>query len=422
MTTAGSIKGRPLSRRRLLKTLGTGLAAVGFGVPGAAQAQQPSGASRRVSGNMVLATWGGRYSKAMKDFFLGPFSQESGVVAQTVDAPGGFVPMLQAQAKAGNVTWDLVDVGEADSLFLLDNGLIQPLPPDVKADLIGAVGEQHVTDYGISFAAFGWVIAANRKTAKRIPTTPAEFFDVQNVPGRRTMYADDQLTGVLYALQAEGVPRNRLYPPDLDRAYRKLDQVKKSVAVWWKTGDQSQQILRDQEVDMGLLWDGRAAGVIDQGVDLALSFEGTPISRDLLVVPTSAPNAAAASCANARPAAISTTSSERCIARRPRARISFAVCSPFASSSRWQNAMSAPSAANASAVARPMPRDPPVTSAICPASFIAIPPLRRSIRSSRRADRSVPSELHRPTAGTRRAGRGVAAVSRSVRIRRALRC
>ena len=294
MTTAGSVKDRPLSRRRLLKTLGTGLAAVGFGVPGAAQAQQPSGAGRRVSGNMVLATWGGRYSKAMKDFFLGPFSQESGVVAQTVDAPGGFVPMLQAQAKAGNVTWDLVDVGEADSLFLLDNGLIQPLPPDVKADQIGAVGEQHVTDYGISFAAFGWVIAANRKTAKRIPTTPAEFFDVQNVPGRRTMYADDQLTGVLYALQAVGVPRNRLYPPDLDRAYRKLDQVKKSVAVWWKTGDQSQQILRDQEVDMGLLWDGRAAGVIDQGVDLALSFEGTPISRDLFVVPTNAPNAAAA--------------------------------------------------------------------------------------------------------------------------------
>ena len=45
---------------------------------------------------------------------------------------------------------------------------------------------------------------------------------------------------------------------------------------------------------MGLLWDGRAAGVIDQGVDLELSFEGSPISRDLFVVPTKAPNAAAA--------------------------------------------------------------------------------------------------------------------------------
>src|SRR5205809_407597 len=86
-------------------------------------------------------------------------------------------------------------------LKALGTGLVQPLPADVKADLIGAVGEQHVADHGISFAAFGWTIAANRKTAKRIPTTPAEFFDVQNVPGRRPMYGDDQLTGVLYALQ-----------------------------------------------------------------------------------------------------------------------------------------------------------------------------------------------------------------------------
>jgi len=294
MSSADWATGRPLSRRRALKTLGASLAAVGLGVPGRARAQQTAAPRRKVTGNMVLATWGGRYSKAMKDFFLTPFSQETGVTAQTVDAPGGFVPMLQAQAKAGNVTWDLVDVGEADSLFLLDNGLVQPLPPEVKADLIGAVGEQHVTDHGISFAAFGWVIAANRKAAKRIPTTPAEFFDVQQVPGRRTMYGEDQLTGVLYALQADGVARGQLYPPDLDRAYRKLDQVKKSVAVWWRTGDQSQQVFRDQEVEMGLLWDGRAAGAIDQGVDLALSFEGTPISRDLFVVPTNAPNAAAA--------------------------------------------------------------------------------------------------------------------------------
>jgi putative spermidine/putrescine transport system substrate-binding protein len=292
MSTVDRIGDHRLSRRRLLTGLGAGLASTGLLVKPAASQTGP--ARRRVTGTMVLATWGGRYSKAMKDVFLAPFSQETGVTAQTVDAPGGFVPMLQAQHKAGNVTWDLVDVGEADSLYLLDNGLIQPLPGDVKADLIAAVGEPHVADHGISFAAFGWVIASNRKTAKRVATTPAEFFDVKNFPGRRTMYGDDQSTGVLYALQADGVPRNRLYPPDLDRAYRKLDQIKPSVAVWWRTGDQSQQVFRDREVDMGLLWDGRAAGVIDQGVDLELSFEGSLISRDLLVVPTSAPNAAAA--------------------------------------------------------------------------------------------------------------------------------
>src|SRR5690606_16792426 len=78
----------------------------------------------------------------------------------------------------------------------------------------------------------------------------------------------------------------------------------------------------------------------------------------------------AACSAKARPAATSATFTERCSACRPRARISAAVASALASSSRWQKAMSAPSAAKASAVARPMPREPPVMRAVLPASFI----------------------------------------------------
>jgi len=134
MKTVDPLSDRPISRRRVLTALGAGVAAAAASAPLAAVAQQASPARRKVTGNMVLATWGGRYSKAMKDVFLSPFSQETGITPQTVDAPGGFVPMLQAQAKAGNVTWDIVDVGEADSLYLLDNGLVQPLPADVKAD------------------------------------------------------------------------------------------------------------------------------------------------------------------------------------------------------------------------------------------------------------------------------------------------
>ena len=83
------------------------------------------------------------------------------------------------------------------------------------------------------------------------------------------------------------------------------------------------------------------------------------------------PNAAATSSANFLPAAMSATSTDRCSTRRPKAAISRAVTSAWASSFRWQKAMSAPSRAKASAVARPMPREPPVTSAIFPASCMA---------------------------------------------------
>src|SRR5262249_34032708 len=116
MNTADPISDRRISRRRVLASFGAGLAAAAA-PPRTARGQRAGAPRGRVTGSMVLASWGGRYSRAMKDIFLTPFAQETGVVPQTVDAPGGFVPMLQAQAKAGNVTWDLIDCGESDSLF-----------------------------------------------------------------------------------------------------------------------------------------------------------------------------------------------------------------------------------------------------------------------------------------------------------------
>lgn len=254
------------------------------------------GASRSEaqSGTMVVATWGGAYSDTFREAFARPFSEETGVEVQIVDAPGGYNAMLEAQAAAGNVTWDLVDLGEEDALALVDAGLVQPLPDDVKADLVEAVGAENVTEYGISFASYGSVIACNAAAADACPTTPAEFWDVEAFPGRRTMYGDGWSDALVYALLADGVAKEELFPLDVDRAFAKLDEIKPHVNVWWTTGDQSQQIFRDEEVVMGILWDARASGLREQGVDVQLSFEGSPIARDLLVVPAGAPNAEAA--------------------------------------------------------------------------------------------------------------------------------
>src|SRR3712207_7559066 len=48
---------------------------------------------------MVVATWGGAYTDAFREAFAGPFSEETGVEVQIVDAPGGYNAMLEAQAE-----------------------------------------------------------------------------------------------------------------------------------------------------------------------------------------------------------------------------------------------------------------------------------------------------------------------------------
>jgi spermidine/putrescine-binding protein len=215
---------------------------------------------------LVIATWGGAYTDALTAAFAEPFTEATGTPVQFVDAPGGFNAMLEAQAEAGNVTWDIVDLGEEDAVAMIDAGLLQPIPDDVKADLIEAVGEENVTDYGISFASYGSVIVCNTAAAEACPTTPAEFWDVENFPGRRALYGDGWSDSLVYALQADGVAKEDLFPLDVDRAFAKMDEIKPHINVWWTTGDQSQQIFRDEEVVMGILWDGRAAGLRDQGV------------------------------------------------------------------------------------------------------------------------------------------------------------
>jgi putative spermidine/putrescine transport system substrate-binding protein len=61
-----------------------------------------------------------------------------------------------------------------------------------------------------------------------------------------------------------------LYPLDLARAFRKLDQIKPHVKVWWTSGAQSMQIITDGIVVMTPTWNGRVEGARRNGVPVEL--------------------------------------------------------------------------------------------------------------------------------------------------------
>jgi spermidine/putrescine-binding protein len=289
-------KGRTTPTRSSLAAVAAlALLALG-GCGGDDEPEQQQSSTGKPSGTLTYATWGGEYTDALRSSMLTPFAKETGVKVETPSAPGEFVPKLQAQAQAGQVEWDLIDPGEDDVPVLIQQGLLQKLPDDLKQYLVEKVGEENVTDYGVSFAAYSDVIACNPKVAERCPTNPQEFWDVKGFPGRRAMYGDGWNTNIPYALEADGVPGDQVFPePDVDRAFEKLDQIKPHVNVWWKTGDQSQQILRDEEVAMAIMWDGRAYQLQDQGLkDLKVSHDGMLALRELMVVPEDAPNPQAA--------------------------------------------------------------------------------------------------------------------------------
>ena len=72
-----------------------------------------------------------------------------------------------------------------------------------------------------------------------------------------------------FALMAAGVPPDKVYPIDIDKALASYDKIKKDVVKWWDTGAVPIQLLTDREVAMttrverphgGAAGGGRAGG------------------------------------------------------------------------------------------------------------------------------------------------------------------
>jgi putative spermidine/putrescine transport system substrate-binding protein len=94
-----------------------------------------------------------------------------------------------------------------------------------------------------------------------------------------------------YALLADGVPTDKLFPMDMDRAFRKLDQIKPHIKVWWTQANQSQQLIRDGEVDMMAIWNARANELAEQGVPVEFVWNQAESYGGSWFVPKGTPRA-----------------------------------------------------------------------------------------------------------------------------------
>jgi putative spermidine/putrescine transport system substrate-binding protein len=153
------------------------------------------------------------------------------------------------------------------------------LPPEI-------VREYAITSYSLGTN----IVYRKDKFPNGGPQNWADFWDVKRFPGPRCMY-DRSFTCLAFALLADGVPADKLYPMDIDRAFRKMSELKPHIKVWWREGTQSQQLIRDGEVDMIAMWSARAVDLIEDKVPLELVWNGAEIYNSNLMVPRGDPNA-----------------------------------------------------------------------------------------------------------------------------------
>lgn len=226
-------------------------------------------------GAVTVTSFGGSYADSQKKAFLEPFQKESGIKTNMVDYNGG-LGELRAQVSTGNVTWDVVDVEMQDLSRGCDDGLFESvagidLPPGIDGskpddDFIDGT----LADCGIGTIIWSTVIAYNDEMfPSEKPSKAADFFDTKRFPGKRGLIKKPQAF-LEWALIADGVEAKDVYsvlatPEGLDRAFAKLDTIRKDI-LWWDAHAQAPQLLADKEVAMTMAANGRiyTAAVVEK--------------------------------------------------------------------------------------------------------------------------------------------------------------
>src|SRR5690606_23035977 len=100
-----------------------------------------------------------------------------------------------------------------------------------------------------------------------------DFFDTEKFPGKRGImdYADQGALEI--ALIADGVDPKDVYPIDYERAFKKLNQIRKDT-VFLTTGAEQQESLERGSIDMVLSWPGRAYEAAKNGAPRATQWNG----------------------------------------------------------------------------------------------------------------------------------------------------
>jgi putative spermidine/putrescine transport system substrate-binding protein len=271
------------SRRRLLTTIGGG-AALSIAAPFVLR----HGRSLAQTKDLVFVTWGGTYRAAVEKGLIEPFSAETGIKVTVIDTPD--LAKVKAQVTTGNVEWDVFDAPGALGTGGSKEGYWEPLPASLfdASDLSIPATKDLVPFY--TFAG-GIAYDPKRFAEGKYPKNFAEYFDAKTFPGRRTFRNRPSET-LEAALLADGVPPSKLYPLDVDRAFKALDRIKPHVAKWVDSTPQTITLLQTNEVDFSYSYASRVKTTGATGAGMAFSFAQTLNGLEYLAVLKNSPNKA----------------------------------------------------------------------------------------------------------------------------------
>jgi putative spermidine/putrescine transport system substrate-binding protein len=244
---------------------------------------------------VTVASWGGSYQEAQSKALFEPVAADTGMVIKQ-ETYGGMSD-VRLQVQTGAVTLDVVASGSGSAARAAEEGLLEKL--DYSVIDVSTFYPHLYTDYCVGGDVFSTVYAWNTATyGDNGPQSWADFFAVEKFPGKRAYRG--KVAGALEpALMADGVAPADVYKvldseDGIKRAIDKIRQLKPHIDVFWTSGAQHAQLMKDGEVDMTTGWNGRFDVAKADGAKVAYSFNQALLDYDCFAIPKGAPNKDAA--------------------------------------------------------------------------------------------------------------------------------
>ena len=231
-----------------------------------------SAGARAQSKEIRMIESGGLSGDSIEKGYIEPLRKKAGI--NVIRESPSSLGKLRALVESGQKDTVIFELGQSVMVQAKQLGLIEPI--DWAAVNPAPMFPEAKNEYGFGYQYFSTIMAWRKGTKE--PKNFTEFFDLKAFPGKRCL-PDFPHYCLPFALQATGVPIDKLFPLDVDLAFKKLDEIKKDVAVWWKAGAQPPQLMKDNEVQYSICWSGRVVGDPAFGLNFAggkadLSFFG----------------------------------------------------------------------------------------------------------------------------------------------------
>lgn len=241
--------------------------------------------------SVTIASWGGSYQEAQSKALFQPASEATGVVVK--EETYGGMSDIRLQVQSGAVTLDIVASGSGSASRAAAEGLLEELDYDIidVSTFYPTLKMSHCVGGDVFSTVYAW----NTDTyGEAGPASWADFFDVEKFPGKRAYRG--KVAGALEpALMADGVAPEDVYEvlsseEGIERAIEKIRELKPHIDVFWSSGAQHAQLMKDGEVDMTTGWNGRFDVAKTDGAKVAYGFDQALLDYDCFAIPKGAPN------------------------------------------------------------------------------------------------------------------------------------